>query len=141
MPALPSTLACVYCVYVNCKHKHYASMVTYLHVSICAFDPSTNASIHVNRHHNAWSTITCVHKCPHRLHHHVCTSTTTCMSMHIYVKSLSCVHVHQRLMYVHACIAFDPCMCVYDNRQHKPMVTCVNVQSSTQCLVDNNLCA
>ena len=26
-----------------------ASMVTYVHVSICAFDPSTNASIHVNR--------------------------------------------------------------------------------------------
>ena len=62
--------------------------------------------------------------------HHVCTSTTTCMSMHIYNKSLSCAHVHQSLMYVHACIAFDPCMCVYVNRQHKPyasMVTYVHV--------------
>ena len=76
------------CVYVNRQHNPCASMVTYIHVSICAFDPSTNASIYVNRHHNALSTTTCVHKCQHRLHHHVCTSTTTFMSMHIYNRSL-----------------------------------------------------
>ena len=67
-----------------------ASMVTYVHVRICAFDPSTNASIHVNRQHNALSTITCVHTCQHRLQpkSSPCTSTKTCTSMHIYNKSL-----------------------------------------------------
>ena len=133
------------CIYVNCQHKPYASMVTCLHVSICAFDSTTNASIHVNRQHNALSTITSVHKCQHRIQ----PKSSSCVYIdnnlyvyaHLQQKSVSCVHVHQSLLYVHACIAFDPCMCVYVNRQHKPMVTCVNVQSSTQCLVDNNLCA
>ena len=33
-------------------------MSVYVHVRICAFDPSTNARVHVNRQHNALSTIT-----------------------------------------------------------------------------------
>ena len=79
------------CIYVNCQHKPYASMVTCLHVSICAFDSTTNASIHVNRQHNALSTITSVHKCQHRIQPKSSSCVyidKTCMSMHIYNKSL-----------------------------------------------------
>ena len=48
--------------------------------------------------------------------HHVCMSTTACMSKHIYYK-VSCVHVYK---YVHSFIPFDPCMCAIVNRQPKP---------------------
>ena len=118
MPALPSTLACVY---MSITHAAYASMVTYVHVSICALNPCTNACIHVNRPHNALSTITCVSTCHHRLE----PKSSSCVYIdnnlyvyaHLQQKSVSCVHVHQSLMYVHACISFVPCMCVYVNRQ------------------------
>ena len=73
------------CVYVNRQHKPHASMVTHVHVSICAFDPSTNACIHVNRQHNALSTRTCVHKCQHR----------------IQLKSSSCVYIDNLYVYAH----------------------------------------
>ena len=129
MPALPSTLACVYMsivntspmhlwsrmymsafvpstlqlmhfclrpyvhacialdpcmrVYVNRQHKTYASMVAYVHVRICAFDPSTNACIHVNRH-NPLSTITRVSTCHHRLQ-----------------SKSSCVYINNLYVYAH----------------------------------------
>ena len=53
-----------------------------LHVSICAFDLTTNAWVHVNRKHYALSKITwmCVSIGFNASHHHVCTSTTACMS-------------------------------------------------------------
>ena len=81
------------CVYVNRQHKPYASMVTYVHVSICAFDPSTNACIHVKQQQNALSTITCVHKCQHRLK----------------PKSSSCVHIDNNL-YVCAHLQQNVCL-------------------------------
>ena len=112
------------CVYANHQHNPYASIVTYVHVSICAFDPSTNTSMHDNRQHNALSTITSVSTCHHRLQ----LKSSSCVYIynnlyvytHLQLKSVLCVHVHLSLVYVHACIAFDPCMCV--------------CQSSTQAL-------
>ena len=112
------------CVYVNRQHKPYASMVTYVHVSICAFDPSTNASIHVNRQHNALSTITCVPTCQHL----------------IQPKSSSCVYIDNNL-YVYAHLQQN---CVLRACPPKPNVrTCLHClrplhvytcQSSTQAL-------
>ena len=78
---------------------------------------STNAWVHVNRQHYALSKITWM--CAHvsigfnASHHHVCMSTTACMSKHIYYK-VSCVTVYK---YVHS---FNPCMCVHVNHQPKP---------------------
>ena len=86
----PQSTSCMYKsmhIYTTKSQSTKASMVKYVHVSICAFDPSTNASIQVNRQHNALSTIISVHKCQHRLQSKsVCTSTTTHMSKHIYYK-------------------------------------------------------
>ena len=75
---------------VKCTCKNVLLTECSVKFVICAFNPSTNASIHVNRQHNALSTITCVHTCQHRLQpkSSSCTSTTTCMSMHIYNKRL-----------------------------------------------------
>ena len=114
---LPSKwTSCVYKsmhIHTTKSLSNKASMVKYVHVSICAFDPSTNASMHVNRQHNALSTITCVHKCQHRLQSKcVYIDNNLYVYVHLQQKSVSCVHVHQSLMYVHACIVFNPCMCV-----------------------------
>ena len=56
-------LSCTSFMSMHIYIKVKSSMVTYVHVSICAFLHSTNAWVHVNRQHYAWSKITwmCVH--------------------------------------------------------------------------------
>ena len=138
MPALTSTLRCVYMSIVNTILMHLWSR-TYM----SAFVPSTLQLLHV--YTSIVNTMPC-RQLPvcinvsigfNRSRHHVCTLTTTCMSMHIYNKSLSCVHIHQSLMYLHACIAFDRCMCVFVNRQHKPYASMVTTYMSA--FVPSNL--
>ena len=92
-----------------CIYSH----VTYVHVSICALDPSTNACIHVNRQHNDLSTITCVHKCQHRLQ----------------PKSSSCVHIDNNL-YVYAHLQQSLMSC-----PPKP-----NVHTCLHCLPPMHVC-
>ena len=100
-------------------HLHQMEII-YGHVSICAFDLSTIAWVHVHRQlflvENNLNVCTQVSIGFNASHHHVCTSTTACMSKHIYYK-VSCVHVY---MYIHSFIPFDPCMCLHVNRQQKP---------------------
>ena len=82
-------------------------MVTYVHVSICAVDPSTIACIHVNRQHNALSATTCVHKCQHRLQ----------------PKSSSCVYIDNN-MYVHAHLQQKSVLRAYPPKPNVP--TCLH---------------
>ena len=110
-------ISCTSFMSMHIYTKVKSSMDIYVHVSICAFDLSTNAWVHVNRQlvKNNLNMCTQVNIGFNASHHHVWTSTTACMSKHIYYK-VSCVHVY---MYVHSFIPFDPCMCVHVNRQLK----------------------
>ena len=94
------------------------------HLWTCAFNLSTNAWVHVNHQHCLVDNLkVCIHVSIgfNESHHHVCTSTTTCMYKHIYV-CLACMSTCTHIPSLLSILACTYCMC-----------------TSTQCLVDNNL--
>ena len=145
----PFTWRCTYTsasasiqVNILCVHKQalclctlttmdIASMDMYIHVSICAFDPSNNAWVHVNRQHYASSTTTsmCAYmsaldssSCVHR-QQPVRLSTFTTKSV-----LRACLHVRTflhclRSLHVRTCQSSTQSLCGDDNNLY---ISCHN---------------